>query len=198
MAIMLAPDQPLLAREVVLGGRLLENNPELMPTKELRLATAETVLGNLFTPDTAAGALDPILDAAGALYAARITGSGKLTFDSGIYEQALRDVTGDPVRLNGRTILPPLPGMASGEVRDALAEMTYGDLTRYGTGAPVFADGQPFDPKMFNASWFDGQAELISAGIGRYLVHVEGLGYISTADGKAYELDLRGWIERSE
>ncbi len=192
-AIDLSKDAPDTARDIVLGGRLLAENADVRPKKADRISTIETVVGNLFTPGSA-GALNDYVKAADALYAARRVPTGDLTYDADVYEQALRDVMGNPVEFNGRNILPPVPNMDEDDVTDAIQRLTFDDLQTFGNGAPAFADGQAFLPGMFDSRFFGAEAQLVTSP-GRYLVFFEGLGF-AQVDGEPYELDLRGFIEQ--
>ncbi len=197
MAISLVGDKPELAREIIAGGRLLRETPDLKPSKTDRVGIVEDVIGNLFTPETSSG-LRPVLTAARAVYAARRLGGGEgdLTFDSDTFEQALRDVMGGPVEFNGRTVIPPTPGMDDDAFKNLVDKLEQADLIEFGSGAPVFANGSPFKVSMFQSRFFGAEAELISAGPGKYLVLYPGLGYAQNADGGVYVLDLRAFMDR--
>ena len=116
-----------------------------------------------------------------------------MNFDADVFETALNDVMGGPVEFNGRTIMPPVPGMDGGDLAELVRRLTVAELETFGNGTPVFGDGTVFDPSLFNPSFFsfDNGAQLVTAGPGRYLVFVEGLGFVSTPDGEPYVLDLR-------
>jgi hypothetical protein len=193
-AITLVQDNPLVSREIILGGRLARENPDVVPGKTDRVAAIETVVGNLFTPGSA-GALEGFVDAATALYAARRVPGGDLSYDADVFEDALADVMGRPVEFNNRTILPPIPGMDESTVEDAMEGLTQPDLIEYGNGVPLFSDGSPFTIDMFERGIFHTDAQLVTSGFGKYLVLMPGLGYAVTEDGGAYELDLRRFID---
>ena len=118
------------------------------------------------------------------------------SFDSGVYEQALRDVLGGPIEFNGRTILPPKPGMTEDSFEDMMEKLEQADLIEYGNGAPVFGNGDPFQSAMLKSKVFGEEAELISSGPGRYLILYPGLGYAQSSDDGVYELDLRAFVDR--
>ncbi len=77
---------------------------------------------------------------------------------------------------------------------DAIEGLTQPDLIEFGNGVPFFDNGDPFLVTMFESSLFGPEAELVTAGFGRYLVNMPGLGYVMTEDGEAYELDLGAYI----
>lgn len=188
-------DRPELAREILQGGKLIRQGSakDALPTRADRDSAIHSVVGNMLTPDTAS-MVDPYVESANAVYALRRMATGDLGYDSAAYEKALRDTMGSPVSFNGRTILAPAPNMEASKVRDLVRAMTYDKMTEYGNGAPVFTDGKPFDPKLFERSTFGASAQLVSAAPGRYLVMVPGLGYVGTAKGGAYLLDLRSAV----
>ena len=72
-------ERPLLAREIIAGGRLLKANKDVAPSAPERQGAIANVFGtgdrSVFTPDTAT-ALAPILNAATALYAGRQVPTG--------------------------------------------------------------------------------------------------------------------------
>lgn len=190
VAITLAGDVPILAREIILGGRLARETPDVLPGKTDRIAAVEEVVGNLFTPETA-GVLDSFMDAAGALYAARKVPTGDLTFDGDVFEQALRDVMGGPIEFNKRIILPPVPGMSEDAFEDLVKRLTQPDLIEFGNGVPLFANGDPFTVDLFDRGFFATDAQFVTSGFGRYMVFLDGLGFVLADGGGAYEIDLR-------
>ena len=103
---------------------------------------------------------------------------------------------GGPIAFNGRTIIPPVPGMDEDAFEDLLTTVSPADLIEFGSDAPVFGDGSPFKVSMLQSRTFGEEAELISSGPGKYLVLYPGLGYAQNADGGAYEIDLRAFMER--
>ena len=192
-------EQPLLAREIVLGGRLLAKNKDVAPAKTERQIAIGNVFGtedrSVFTPDTAT-ALAPILDAAAALYAARRVATGDFTYDADTFEEALEQVVGGVFSFNGRNILAPVPGMDEDAFEDAMKRLTQGDLVEFGNGVPVFSDGSPFLVDMFEARFFGPEAQLVTAGFdGRYLVEFPGMGFVfDDITGDSYELDMGAFI----
>ncbi len=48
---------------------------------------------------------------------------------------------------------------------------------------------------MFESSFFGSEAQLVTAGFGRYLVAFPGLGFVMTETGNSYELDLAAFIQ---
>ncbi len=47
---------------------------------------------------------------------------------------------------------------------------------------------------MFESSFFGPEAQLVTAGFGRYMVAFPGLGFVMNQDGQPYELDLAAFI----
>ena len=194
VAGILSDDLPGLASDIVAGQRVFGSVPELRPSKEQRRAEAERVFGNLWT-DRSGGAAAAYLDAADALYAGRQVGTGSLEFDGDAYEQALRDVMGRPIEFNGRTVLPPVPGMEEDRFEDLVGRLTDEDLARFGNGRPVLADGTPVTVEMFDRGFFFSDARFVTVGPGRYGIEVPGLGFAVLPDGGGYDLDLRAFQE---
>ena len=190
-------ERPLLAREIIAGGRLLGENKDVAPQKADRQAAIAEVFGtddrSLFTPDTAT-ALAPILDAAVALYAGRRVPTGDFTYDSDIFEDALAEVVGGVFTFNGRNIIAPIAGMDEDAFDDAMESLTQPDLIEFGNGVPMFANGDPFTVSMFESRFFGPEAQLITAGFGRYLIAFPGLGFLMTDAGEPYELNLGAFI----
>ena len=197
LATVAVADRPLLAREIIAGGRLLRDNRDVAPPSEDRQAAIAAVFGtgdrSVFTPDTAT-ALRPIMDAAAALYAGRKVPTGDFSYDDDAYEGALSEVVGGVFRFNGRNILAPVAGMEEDAFEDAMEALKQPDLIEFGNGAPQFADGRPFTTLMFESRFFGAEAQLVTSGFGRYLVSFPGLGYVITGDGYPYELDLGAYI----
>ena len=191
-ALSLSVHLPTIARDVVQGGRLVRENRDVVPEKAQRVAAIENVYGNLFTAETA-GALPSFMAAGTALYAARRIPGGDLSYDEDEFEQALRDVAGGPVEINGRMILPPIPGMDADAVDDLVDGLTDDDLARLGNGKPVFADGSAFTVGMFSR-FLGTDAQLVTSGLGRYLILMPGMGYAMSDQGSAYEVDLRAKV----
>lgn len=182
-------DRPELVRDVIAGGRLLKANGEVKPAADKVRSAVSNVLGNAFE-GTSGEAVSPLIDAATALYANRRVPGADLSYDADAFETALKDVAGQPVKLNGRMILPPVPGMDGGQVRDLLTNMGSAELAQYGNGAPQFGDGKPFTSDQFKSQIFGNGAQLVSAGIGTYRVLMPGLGYVGSSKGGSYVLDL--------
>lgn len=195
MAVALVGDRPETAREILAGDRLLARNREVKPSKENILPAVRDIVGNAF--EFGGDAVAPIVDAATAIYAARRVPGGDFTFDSDTFETALKDVMGGPVNLNGRTIIPPEPGMDAGKLRDVLTKLKPEDLARFGNGRPVFGDGTAFASDRFESRFIGPSAQLVTAGFGRYLVHFKGIGFVQTPDGEPYELDLGAYLKGS-
>lgn len=192
-AIVLARDDPTTARDIVLGGRLLRQHTDVVPSKVERFGAIDAVIGNMFD-GTPAGALamEGFVQAGIALYANRRVPGGDLSYDQDTFEEALSDAMGGVVEFNGRNILPPVPGMSEDDVEDHMEALTDDDLIVYGNGIPVFLDGSPFMVEMFDRWGTD--AQLVPSGFGTYLVYMDGLGFAITDRGGAYEFDFRSML----
>ena len=197
LALVNVTERPLLAREIIAGGRLLKENKDVAPSKTDRQEAIAEVFGtedrSVFTADTAT-ALAPILDAGAALYAGRRVPTGDLTYDGDAYQTALREVVGGVIEFNGRNILAPIAGMSEDAFEDAMERLTQPDLIEFGNGVPLFSNGDPFTVDMFESSFFGPDAQLVTSGFGRYLVAFPGLGFVLNEAGAAYELDLAAFI----
>lgn len=197
LALVNVAERPLLAREIVLGGRLLKENKDVAPGKPDRQGAIAEVFGtedrSVFNPDTAT-ALAPILDAASALYAGRRVPTGDLSYDADTFETALREVVGGVFSFNDRNILSPVPGMGEDGFEDSMERLTQPDLIEFGNGVPLFGNGDPFTTSHFESRFFGPEAQLVTAGFGRYLVTFPGLGFVMNELGEPYELDLAAFI----
>ena len=124
-------ERPLLAREIIAGGRLLKANKDVAPSKPERQGAIANVFGtgdrSVFTPDTAT-ALAPILKAATALYAGRRVPTGDFLYDPDTYEGAITEVVGGVFEFNGRNILAPVAGMSEDAFEDAMERLKQPDL----------------------------------------------------------------------
>ncbi len=61
---------------------------------------------------------------------------------------------GNPVEFNGRTVIPPTPGMDEDAFEDLVEKLEQADLIEFGSGAPQFTDGSPFKVDMFPPARF--------------------------------------------
>ena len=95
---------------------------------------------------------------------------------------------------NGRNVLAPIPGMTEDAFEDTMERLTQPDLIEFSNGVPLFGNGDPFTVSMFESSLFGIEAQLVTAGFGRYMVTLPGLGFVMNQDGEPYELDLAAFI----
>lgn len=192
-ALSLVPDR---ARDIVAGAAALKANKdklELSPAKSM--PDIEAVYGNLF--EFGSGPMDALTSAADALYAERRIRSGSLTYDADSYRKALEDAAGGIVDFNGRKALAPRPDIDSSKFSDIVRKLKIQDLADFGNGAPVYADGKPFEVDQFqsrNLGLWSGRASLVTSGPGRYLLHLPGLGFVQTPDGAPYEFDMSAYL----
>lgn len=198
VAFNLSGTQPVVARDIIIGQNLIKETPELKPNKSQRQLSFDAIVKDGL--QSVPGNISGILDAADAVYATRqSTRSSSLLFSQENYDTALKlvlgavetpdgEIVGGPFNHEGRTILPPIPGMESNELDDFLENMNDQDLTLFGNGKPVFSNGHAFTANMF-AEGAD-LPQLHSIGNGRYLVSFEGIGFIESSTGGAYEIDL--------
>ena len=201
VALARAEESPLVASIIVRGDRLARKNPDVKPGA----ADRETVVSDIYGGGLfreVPSALRPHVEAAVAIYAARRVAGGDLSFDPGLFEDALKlaaggredadsRLTGGPIEFNGQALLPPVPGMGDDEFADLVESLTPDDLVVFGGGQPVFTDGAAFTPELFEGGLLRRGAQLLTVGPGRYRVFTPGLGYVVTAAGAPYELDLR-------
>lgn len=182
---------PRLSREIVIGSQLAKQNPDVRPGKADRVPIVGEVVGNMFAGlPGGAMVLEGYQSAAASLYAARRVPGGNMTFDGDEYKKALREVMGGPVEFNDRMILPPKPGMDEGAVVDLVRGLNDQDLVRLGNGRPVFGDGKAFAADMFKSRMWGPEAQLVTAGPGRYLVFFPGLGFVQAEGQGPFVLDL--------
>ena len=195
VAFSVASERPRLARDLIEGSRLLKETPGLALAASPRIKTVavDAVLKNLTTEFTA-GMLTPITAAADAIYAKKRLISGDLDSigTQTLYQEAIEEVTGGMLRHNGRSNLPPEPGMSQSQFDDLLGGLTTQSLARYGNGRPVIG-GESFTPEdLEGRSFFQGGVEnqLVSIGQGAYSILQPGNGWIKTEDGETYVLEL--------
>jgi soluble lytic murein transglycosylase-like protein len=185
-AAALSTRDPGLSREVLAGAaRIRETKPQI-GTSQQRLAEMNSLLGTALAgaqPETVA----MIREAAEALYAERAARSGKdgQPFDAGRFREAVRAVTGEPVRWNGQDLLPPRFGMSQGEFGQTMERLTDADLP----GARTLR-GEPITADMVRR-----HGRLTSVGDGLVTITFA-TGTVLDEAGRALVLDLRPVAER--
>jgi hypothetical protein len=181
IALEAAGQAPAIAREIIKGERVYRTNANIRPTVTDVTTAMVEAFGNTFVATP--GAMVAYRDAGLAIYAARLSAKGELGLDAELLEQSLRDAAGDPIEVNGQSLIPPRPGMDEYAFRDLVDGITTDELARFGNGAPIHGDGTPFTATEL------GDAIFISIGPGRYRVGNSDLGLLLGRDGP-YELDL--------
>jgi hypothetical protein len=181
-------EAPLIARTIIVGERALRDVKEMAPSKD----DVQTAAAEAFPDTTLAavpGALNVFLRGGIALDAGRRAGRGDLTVNVAALTSAMRDVAGGPIEWNGATILPPVRGMDENDFEDLMGGIGNLELARAGGANPRYADGTPFTPAELE------DAILESLGNGRYLIRMDGLGYVESDVGGAFVLDLAALID---
>ena len=128
-----------------------------------------------------------IREAAEALYAERAARAGKdgQPFDGARFREAVRAITGEPVRWNGQDLLPPRFGMTQGEFGQMMAGLTDADLP----GARTLR-GEPITAEMVRR-----HGRLTSVGDGLVTIAFA-TGTVLDDAGRALVLDLRPLADR--
>lgn len=196
LALQTAPERPELAAEIIKGGRFLSKNTEFTPRNDEKMTGAAAVFGDLFTPDTLA-ARDDIMAAAAGLYALRAANKGETEFDASLYEEAISDVLGGTVDHNGRTNVPPFPGMEQADFDAVMAGVANTTLIDEHGELPKFTNGEDFTADMLQSSIWRDEGQLVSTSMdGTYNILIPGVGYVMNGSQTApYELNLRNVIE---
>jgi len=179
--------EPLLAREIIVGARRLQETPAAKPDTQYIAEAVAAVAGDAFR--AIPQYLPMYAEAAVAVFAARRVPYGKLDFMDGGTEElqrALADVMGQPFEINGHMILPPAPGVDEDGFEDAIEAVTDQDLVRFGNERPIYGTGDPFIAEMLR----DEDVIYTTVGEGRYTLELDGIGFIETTTAGPYILDL--------
>ena len=190
----IAPDDPLTARAIIRGERMLKAAPELLPKPEDYQADLSGYFGDALkhAPETQAA----MTAAALALYAERANAAGDRSrvYDDDRLRDALDKVAGGVIEWNGSKLLAPVRGMdkaAFGRLLDGLTESDLGGRE----GLPFTLDGRPVTPEILRTRGAKGYiapyAIFETVGDGQYLVNVNGLGYAVDYEGQPFVLDLK-------
>ncbi|WP_246649967.1 transglycosylase SLT domain-containing protein [Rhizobium laguerreae] len=128
----LVPDNPEAAEGVLRGQQLLKENPLLAPKKtEDNSASIDDLLPPTAFAPALEGARQTLLDAATARYAdlSNQVGdtSGELNDDR--MQQAIKEVTGGLVDMNGYQVVAPKYGQSQDDFDKSLSALQDGDLT---------------------------------------------------------------------
>jgi hypothetical protein len=204
MVMAIGSSRPGLAAEMITGLRTRQSDPTAYPvTAKDRNTEVKTVLGTAFSGAT--GAMRKyISDAATALYTFEKSKAGGSDFDSALYRQAIQRVTGGMLDSGDNKVMAPVSGMTQGRFNDLVATLSpevMGDPQFSITGrAPEFADGTPFDPKLFDKPFLSSgtDAHLFSMGFGKYGIINPGSGPVLDSNGDLYQIDLRAYHESGQ
>lgn len=165
MAGSLMEYDPIVAEGVLRGAQLLKENAKLAPsnTDDNRATVDDLLLPSAFAPGLE-GARQTFLEAARARYAdlSNQVGdtSGDLVEDR--MTQAIEEVTGGVVEMNGGMLVAPSYGMGQDQFDAALSDVSESDIA-----AAAFEDGTPITLREFRR-----QTRLRSIGAGEYLVEI--------------------------
>lgn len=141
----LVPDNPAVAEGVLRGQQLLKENPLLAPKKtDANTASIDEILPSTGFAPALEGARQSLLDAATARYAdlsnQSADTSGELNEER--MQQAVSEVTGGLVDMNGTEIIAPKYGMSQDDFDQTIADLTddamRGAVTA--SGVPVKAE----------------------------------------------------------
>jgi GH24 family phage-related lysozyme (muramidase) len=92
--------------------------------------------------------------------------------------------------------------MTQGRLNDLVETLSPKAMLEFSVtgGAPVFADGTPFDPQLLDKPfWSSGtDAHLFSMGFGKYGIINPGSGPVLDSNGDLYQLDLRAFNESGQ
>jgi GH24 family phage-related lysozyme (muramidase) len=145
---------------------------------------------------------DTVLDAADALYAFEKSKTGNSDFDPALYQQSIERVTGGMLNSGDNKVMAPVPGMTQGRLNDLVETLSPKAMLEFSVtgGAPVFADGTPFDPQLLDKPFLSSgtDAQLFSMGIGKYGIINPGSGPVLDSNGDLYQLDLRAFNESGQ
>jgi GH24 family phage-related lysozyme (muramidase) len=192
LALQTVKERPALAQEMIKGDRFLKENKDLVPRFQDQTAAAASAFGNLFTQDTLAARGD-IIKTANGVYALRAAEAGESVFNATLYEEVLVETVGGIVTHNGRSVIPPAPGMEQDEFDLLVRRVNNTTLMDANGELPKLGDGSDFTKDMLISSIWRDEASLVSTSLeGTYHLLIPGVGYIQNADQTGvFELDLR-------
>jgi hypothetical protein len=183
----LVGDNPAVAEGILRGQMLLKENPNLAPKKtdDNSLAIDEKLPIQAF----AAGqevSRQFLLESATARYADLSNQAGDTTgeFNDTRMQQAIDEVTGGVVDMNGYSVIAPRYGMTQDDFDKRLSQLTDNDLS-----GVIAKNGS-----AVRARDVRDQGRLRAVADGRYLVEFgrpEAPMYATKQDGSAFVLDLR-------
>lgn len=163
-------DNPGAAEGILRGQQLLRENAKLAPAStDKNTQEIDGLLPSTAFAPAMEGSRQQLLDAATARYAdlSNLSGdtSGELNGDR--MNQAVQEVTGGMLDMNGSKTIAPRYGMTQGEFDTAISNLSNGDLA----GA-VTADGEPITPRDLRT-----YGRLKAVGAGQYALEFGPEGY---------------------
>ena len=183
----LVADNPAVAEGILRGQILLKENPNLAPKKtdDNALAVDEKLPTQAFAAGQE-GSRQFLLESATARYAdlSHQAGDTSGEFNDTRMQQAITEVTGGVVEMNGYSVIVPRYGMTQDDFDKRLSQLTDADL----------ADVVATNGVAVQARDVRDQARLRAVADGRYLVEFgrpESPMYATKKDGSAFVLDLR-------
>lgn len=183
----LVADNPAVAEGILRGQMLLKENPNLAPKKtdDNALAVDEKLPTQAFAAGQE-GSRQFLLESATARYAdlSHQAGDTSGEFNDTRMQQAITEVTGGVVEMNGYSVIVPRYGMTQDDFDKRLSQLTDADL----------ADVVATNGIAVQARDVRDQARLRAVADGRYLVEFgrpESPMYATKKDGSAFVLDLR-------
>jgi hypothetical protein len=128
----LVPNNPEAAEGILRGQQLLKENPLLAPKKdETNTASIDNLLPPTAFGPTMEGARQSLLDAATARYAdlANQVGDTSGTLSTERMQQAINEVTGGVLDMNGYAVIAPRYSMSQDDFDKTLAGLSDADMT---------------------------------------------------------------------
>lgn len=184
----LVQHNPQVAESVLRGTALLRENPNLAPSKsdDNRAEIDNMLPTNAFAPSLE-GARQSLLEAATARYADLSHQAGDASGDLSDVrmQQAISEVTGGVVEMNGSPVVVPKYGMTQDDFDKTVSAISDADLT----GA-VTTSGQRVTSRDLVS-----QGRLRAVADGRYVLEFgssEYPTYVMKSDGGTFVLDMRG------
>lgn len=129
----LVPDNPEAAEGILRGQQLLKENPQLGPKQdETNKSTIDTILPPTAFAPSLEGSRQTLLDAATARYAdlSNQIGDTSGVLDETRMEQAVKEVTGGLVDMNGYQVIVPKYGQSQDDFDKTLGSLTDADMVQ--------------------------------------------------------------------
>lgn len=187
VAMLHSSTTPDMSLAIVRGSRLIKDNPDLKMDKGM-VSDVRVMVGNLFLD--APEAVPAYTEALKGLYADRLSQGFEVNIE-GLVDELLPSVVH-----NDQTTLVP-PGWTKDRFYNFHDTVTADELAAVGNGAPVLADGTPFNPDFLRPLEFfrndvdeAGQATLVQVYPGAYQIQFAHGGVVMTQDGLPYIAEL--------